>query len=81
MRVVKYNVKYDNIGGKIFYLEKEITHDEIEYQASNGNIACMNFIFRRDDFYRNNKKYYYGKIKKNRSYLGYVVCEDVIWEV
>lgn len=82
MLVVKYNIKYDNIGGKIFKKEKELTAEEIEDKAQRGNIACMNFIFRRDNFnVESKKKYYYGKIIKNRIYLGYVLCEDELWEV
>lgn len=85
MYVVKYNVKYDKIGGKVFYKEKEVTKEEVEFEASNCNFACINFISRRKDFtdeFENfNKKLYYGKIIKNRVYLGYVVCEDELWEV
>ena len=66
MLVVKYNVKFDNIGGKIFIREKVITPEEIEIEATKGNVACQDFIFRRDDFYRLRKLCYYGKIKKNR---------------
>lgn len=79
---IKFSVKHQNIGGKEFIKERELTPDEIDEKAMKGNIACLNFCFRRDDFLPDfNKRCYYGKVKQGKIYLGYVVCEDELWEV
>lgn len=70
---IKNSVKHQNIGGKKIYLEMELTPNEVDTQALNGNIACYNFFLRRDDFLPDfNKKLYYGHVGN----LGYIVCED-----
>ena len=70
---IKKEVKHQGIGGKEIRIEKELTADEVDEMAWNGNIACLNFCVRRDDFLPEfDKKLYYGHVGN----LGYVVCED-----
>ena len=81
IELIKEEVKHQGIGGHIFIKEFELTPDEIDNKAMQGNPACLNFCLRRDDFLPDfNKKCYYGKVKKtnddNEILLGYVVCED-----
>ena len=77
---VKKSVTHQGIGGCQFIKEFEITPDEIDEKAMQGNMACLNFALRRDDFLPEfNKKCYYGKVRKSKKddiLLGYVVCED-----
>lgn len=66
-----------DIGGKIIYLDFEVSHDEID-QIPPINWACFNFCMRRDDFDHDfNFKTYYGHIDG----LGYIVAEDEIEEL
>ena len=75
---VKENVTHQGIGGKEIILERYLTPDEVDNKASNGNIACLNFCMRRDDFLPEfNKNLYYGHVGD----LGYVICEDELEEV
>ena len=70
---IKDYVEHQNIGGKNIIIEKELTPDEVDHDAFNGNIACLNFCLRREDFLPEfDKKLYYGHVGN----LGYVVCED-----
>lgn len=70
---IKKEVKHQGIGGKYIRVEMELTPNEVDNQALNGNIACYNFCFRREDFLPDfNKKLYYGHVDN----LGYIVCED-----
>ena len=70
---IKKHVKHQNIGGKKFRLDFEVTPDEVDEKAMQGNPACLNFCLRRNDFLPDfNKKLYYGHVGE----LGYVVCED-----
>lgn len=70
---IKKHVNHQGIGGKEIRIEKELTADEVDEMAWNGNIACLNFCVRRDDFLPEfDKKLYYGHVGN----LGYVVCED-----
>lgn len=70
---IKNSVKHQGIGGKMIRIEMELTPNEVDTQALNGNIACYNFFLRRDDFLPDfNKKLYYGHVGN----LGYIVCED-----
>jgi len=70
---IKENVEHQEIGGKTIVLERELTPDEVDDNAMGGNIACLNFCMRRDDFLPDfNQKLYYGHV----GFLGYVVCED-----
>lgn len=75
---VKKKVKHQDIGGKEFVAEFEVTPDEIDERAMKGNPACLNFAIRRDDFLPDfNKKCFYGHVE----YLGYVLCEDELEEI
>lgn len=77
IKVIKNEIKHQNIGGKEFIIDNNITKilspEEIFKQAYSGNIACINFIQRRPDFNQNFKyKLYYGKVNG----LGYIIAED-----
>jgi len=70
---IKKQVKHQDIGGKEIRIERKLTADEVDEMAWNGNIACLNFCMRRDDFLPEfDKDLYYGHVGN----LGYVVCED-----
>ena len=70
---IKKNVQHQGICGKNIFLERKLTPDEVDKQAWNGNIACLNFCMRRKDFLPEfNKELFYGHVGN----LGYVVCED-----
>lgn len=70
---IKKEVTHQGIGGKYIRVEMELTPNEVDTQALNGNIACYNFCFRREDFLPDfNKRLYYGHVGN----LGYIVCED-----
>lgn len=72
---VKEEVKHQGIGGQTIVIERELTPDEVDEEARNGNWACYNFCMRRDDFLPEfNKKLYYGHV----GLYGYVVCEDEV---
>ena len=78
VKIIKNKVKHQNIGGKEFIVDENITEtlspEEVYRQAYSGNIACINFINRRSDFDNRHfeHKLYYGKVDG----LGYVVAED-----
>ena len=77
VKVIKKEIKHQDIGGKEFIVDENITEtlspEEIFRQAISGNFACMNFIKRRRDFdYDFEHKLYYGKVNG----LGYIVAED-----
>lgn len=77
VKVIKNEIKHQDIGGKEFIVDENITEtlspEEIFRQAISGNFACMNFIKRRQDFdYDFEHKLYYGKVDG----LGYIVAED-----
>ncbi len=77
VKVIKNEIKHQDIGGKEFIVDENITEtlspEEIFRQAYSGNFACMNFIRRRSDFnYDFEHKLYYGKVNG----LGYIVAED-----
>lgn len=80
MLVVKYNVKYDNIGGKVFQKERNISKEEIESKSKDYK-EYRDFIFRRDNFFKEQIKYYIGRIPKNRRDKYYILAEDELWEV
>ena len=70
---IKKEVKHQNIGGKKIFIERKLTPDEVDELAMGGNIACLNFCMRRNDFLPEfDKNLYYGHVGN----LGYVVCED-----
>lgn len=73
VKKIKEFVTHQNIGGKEIIIERELTPDEVDYQAMHGNIAALNFCLRRNDFLPDfNKKCFYGHVGD----FGYVVCED-----
>ena len=75
---IKESVTHQGIGGKEIQLERYLTPDEVDERGMNGNIACLNFCMRRDDFLPEfNMNLYYGHVGN----LGYVVCEDELEEV
>lgn len=77
MRIKEY-VTHQGIGGQEIRIEMELTPDEVDERAMNGNIACFNFCMRRHDFLPEfNKRLYYGHVGN----LGYVVCEDELEEI
>ena len=67
-----------DLAGKDFKVEFELTPDEVDLAAYNGNMACFNFVIRRDDFLPEfDKVLYYGHITDDNGFnLGYVMCED-----
>lgn len=71
-----------DIAGKEFRVDFELTPDQVDKRAMEGNMACLNFCYRRDDFLPDfNKKLYYGHITDEDGYdLGYVICEDELEE-
>ena len=76
-RIIKRSVKHQNIGGKEFIIDQNITetlsYETVYNNAIQGNIACWNFIHRRNDFDNHfEHKLYYGKVNG----LGYIVAED-----
>lgn len=74
---IKQEVNHQGIGGQKIMLERKLTADEVDNLAMDGNIACYNFCFRRDDFLPCFKKdLYYGHVNG----LGYIVCEDELYE-
>lgn len=75
--IVKKEVTHQNIGGKEIIIDEKISEDltplKVFTEAKNGNIACFNFILRRDDFNPNfPHKIFYGKVGG----LGYIVSND-----
>lgn len=48
------SIKHPDIGGKKFIVDelvtKNLSPEEVLFNAINGNIACENFIKRREDF-------------------------------
>ena len=71
-----------NLAGKTFVMDFEVSHDEVDERAMQGNPACFNFCWRRNDFvYGFDKKLYYGHIVDDEGYdLGYVMAEDELEE-
>lgn len=51
--LINNKVTHQNIGGKIGYVMKEISPKELENEMRNLNIACCNFMKRRDDLCNN----------------------------
>lgn len=81
VKKIKNSVTHQDIGGKDFIVDENITetlsNEEICKQSMLGNIACINFINRRQDFTdiltnHFEHKLYYGKVDG----LGYIVAED-----
>lgn len=51
--LINNKVTHQNIGGKIGYVMKEISPKELESEIRNLNIACCNFMKRREDICNN----------------------------
>lgn len=51
--LISNKVNHQNIGGKIGYVMKEISTKELESEMRNLNIACCNFMKRREDICNN----------------------------
>ena len=71
-----------DLAGRDYIVDFELTPDEVDARAMEGNPACFNFVFRRKDFLPEfNKKLYYGHIMHDDGCnLGYVLCEDELEE-
>lgn len=53
MVLINNKVTHQNIGGKIGYVMREINPKELESEIRNLNIACCNFMKRREDICNN----------------------------
>ena len=51
--LISNKVTHQNIGGKIGYVMKEISPKELESEMRNLNVACCNFMERREDLCNN----------------------------
>ena len=51
--LINNKVTHQNIGGKIGYIMREINPKELESEIRNLNIACCNFMKRREDLCNN----------------------------
>ena len=51
--LINNKVTNQNIGGKIGYVMKEVSPKELENEMRNLNIACCNFMKRREDICNN----------------------------
>ena len=51
--LISNKVTHQNIGGKIGYVMREISPKELESEIRNLNIACCNFMKRREDICNN----------------------------
>ena len=51
--LISNKVAHQNIGGKIGYVMKEVSHKELESEIRNLNIAGCNFMKRREDICNN----------------------------
>ena len=51
--LISNKVTHQNIGGKIGYVMREISPKELENEMRNLNIACCNFMKRREDICNN----------------------------
>lgn len=51
--LISNKVAHQNIGGKIGYVMKEVSSKELENEMRNLNIACCNFMKRREDLCNN----------------------------
>lgn len=84
--IIKKSVKHQKIGGKKGYIERKISNKELIDQIDRYNIACVNFFKRRPELFEKGtltyegkrQKYYYVKVWKKDSFLGYVICTDEI---
>ena len=51
--IISNKVTHQNIGGKMGYVMREISLKELENEMRNLNIACCNFMKRREDLCNN----------------------------
>ena len=51
--LISNKVTHQNIGGKIGYVMREVSPKELENEIRNLNIACCNFMKRREDLCNN----------------------------
>ena len=51
--LISNKVTHQNIGGKMGYVMREISPKELESEIRNLNIACCNFMKRREDLFNN----------------------------
>lgn len=51
--LINNKITHQNIGGKIGYVIKEVSTKELENEIRNLNIACCNFMIRREDICNN----------------------------
>ena len=51
--LINNKVTHQNIGGKIGYVMREVSPKELENEIRNLNIACCNFMKRREDLCNN----------------------------
>ena len=80
--LINNKVTHQNIGGKIGYIMREINPKELESEIRNLNIACCNFMKRREDICNNlllNEEDGLKKIQdKRRHILKHIVKEQNI---
>lgn len=79
--LISNKVTHQNIGGKTGYVMKEINTKELENEMRNLNIACCNFMKRREDLCNNflNEEDGYKKMQdKRRRILKPIVKEQNI---
>ena len=69
--LISNKVIHQNIGGKIGYVMKEISSKELGNEIRNLNIACCNFMERREDLCNNflNEEDGWKKIKDRRRHI------------
>lgn len=70
--LINNKVTHQNIGGKIGYVMKEISSKELENEIRNLNIACCNFMKRREDLCNNfllNEEECWKKMQDKRRHI------------
>ena len=70
--LISNKVTHQNIGGKIGYVMKEVSPKELESEIRNLNIACCNFMKRREDLFNNfllNEEDGWKKIQDKRRHI------------
>ena len=70
--LINNKVTHQNIGGKIGYVMKEVSPKELENEMRNLNIACCNFMKRREDICNNfllNEEDGWKKMKDKRRHI------------
>ena len=70
--LINNKVTHQNIGGKIGYIMREINPKELESEIRNLNIACCNFMKRREDLFNNfllNEEDGWKKIQDKRRHI------------